>query len=51
MPTGLLSSLQALMLMYGKEASNRKQQIDRQCHTISTIKKPKTKRQALWKCA
>ncbi len=39
------------MLMYGKEASNRKQEIDRQHHTIPNQKKLKTKRQALWKCA
>ena len=40
-----------IMLMYGKEASNRKQEIDRQHHTIPNQKKLKTKRQALWKCA
>ena len=38
-----------IMLMYGKEASNRKQEIDRQHHTIPNQKKLKTKRQALWK--
>ena len=27
-------TIQGLMLMYGKEASNRKQEIDRQHHTI-----------------
>ena len=27
-------TIPALMLMYGKEASNRKQEIDRQHHTI-----------------
>ena len=40
----------ASMLMYGKEASKQKQEIDRQHHTIPN-QKPKTKRQALWKCA
>ena len=30
------------MLMYGKEASNRKQEIDRQYHTIPT-QRPKDK--------
>ena len=33
------------MLMYGKEASNQKQEIDRQHHTIPN---QRTKRQALW---
>ena len=36
------------MLMYGKEASNRKQEIDRQHHTIPN---QRNQRQALWKCA
>ena len=40
-----------IMLMYGKEARNRKQEIDRQHHTIPNQRKTKTKRQALWKCA
>ncbi len=31
---GLVASHPVLMLMYGKEASNRKQEIDRQHHTI-----------------
>ena len=49
-------TLQKAMLMYGKEASNRKQEIDRQHHTIPNQrnqrpKDQKTKRQALWKCA
>ncbi len=35
-----------LMLMYGKEASNRKQEIDRQHHTIPN---QRNQRQALWK--
>jgi len=44
--------IRAQMLMYGKEASNRKQEIDRQYHTIPNKKtKSKTKRKALWKCA
>ena len=29
-----INAIHALMLMYGKEASNRKQEIDRQHHTI-----------------
>ncbi len=33
----------AQMLMYGKEASNRKQEIDRQCHTIPNPKNQKPK--------
>ena len=33
------------MLMYGKEASNRKQEIDRQHHTIPN---QRNQRQALW---
>ena len=36
------------MLMYGKEASNRKQEIDRQHHTIPN---QRNQRQALWNCA
>ena len=39
--TGLYRSL-ALMLMYGKEASNRKQEIDRQHYTIPN-QRPKDK--------
>lgn len=38
------------MLMCGKEASNRKQEIDRQHHTIPNQREPKRKRQAPWKC-
>ena len=34
--------IQVEMLMYGKEASNRKQEIDRQYHTIPT-QRPKDK--------
>ena len=43
-------TIRARMLMYGKEASNRKQEIDRQHHTFRTQEKPKCKRQAPWKC-
>ena len=35
-------TIRARMLMYGKEASNRKQEIDRQHHTIPK-QKPKDK--------
>ena len=33
----------ALILMYGKEASNRKQEIDRQHHTIPNQRKQRPK--------
>lgn len=39
-----------LVLMCGKEASNRKQEIDRQHHMIPNQREPKRKRQAPWKC-
>ena len=37
-----VESIRALMLMYGKEASNRKQEIDRQHYTIPN-QRPKDK--------
>ncbi len=40
-----------LMLMYGKEANNRKQEIDRQHHTIPNQRNQRPKDKALWKCA
>ena len=38
----MLASLPGIMLMYGKEASNRKQEIDRQHYTIPN-QRPKDK--------
>ncbi len=37
------ASILALMLMYGKEARNRKQEIDRQHHTIPNQRKQRPK--------
>ncbi len=40
---GKPATVNSLMLMYGKEASNRKQEIDRQHHTIPNQRSQKPK--------